>query len=865
MRRRYLIPEVIQTSAMDCGPAALKALFGGFNRYLSYGRLREACQTDVDGTSIDTLEAIAQRLGLGAVQSVLPVDLLLLEESACLPAIVVVNSAEAGNHLVVLWRVHGPWLQVMDPAAGRLWLPRRRFLESLYVHEQPVPRSAWEEWRTSAVFTAGLEQRMRALGLPPALWPDRAHQDAALRLAGALREAGKLRAGAGARELLELCAAHPEEIPAEYWTIRTLPHDAEQVLLRGAVLVSAAGSMSEVPDQSLPPSLLRVRTEPPPRVWAPVWSTLREIGWQLPMATMAALFAVALGTVIEALLFRGLFDMGRHLQSTAQRLGAIVALALFLGVLLTLDWSAAIGSLRLGRQLEMRLRTCFMLKVPRLGDRYFQSRLISDMAFRAHWLELLRQLPEIAGHALYLAASMIITGAAIVYVYPGSALLTTLAVIAACGVPFLFMPAQTERDLRHRELGASLGSLFLDSLLGSRAIQAHCAEPSMRSAQAAQLERWAVAGLRRQALFVRADAVQSALAFACVAALVYRQSTIAQTPAGLLLLIYWAVSIPLLGREIAAVARSLPAMRNTLMRFLELIESPEESCPEAAPVPRTGGVKIDIEEACVVVGGHPVLERITLHLEPGEHVGIVGVSGAGKSSLVGCLMGWFQPASGRILVDDAPLDASRLAQLRSEIAWIDPQVHLFRSTLYENLRYGNDGDGVARFGEALEAADLGRILERGQQGLQTPIGEGGTLVSGGEGQRVRIGRALGRSGVRLAILDEPARGLERAERRRMLAAMRARFKSATMLCITHDISDTLDFDRVLVIERGRIAEQGAPRSLCAQQASRYRALLDEERAVRQSTRTHAAWRSLHLQGGKIRESGVSAQAEEIAS
>src|SRR5271170_3322209 len=94
VKRRYLIPEVVQTSAMDCGPAALKALFGGFNTHLSYGRLREACQTDVDGTSIDTIEAIAGQLGMASTQSMLPADLLLLERSACLPAIVVVTVAD---------------------------------------------------------------------------------------------------------------------------------------------------------------------------------------------------------------------------------------------------------------------------------------------------------------------------------------------------------------------------------------------------------------------------------------------------------------------------------------------------------------------------------------------------------------------------------------------------------------------------------------------------------------------------------------------------------------------------------------------------------------------------------------------------
>jgi ABC-type bacteriocin/lantibiotic exporter with double-glycine peptidase domain len=858
--RRYFIPEVIQTSAMDCGPAALKALFGGFNRYLSYGRLREACQTDVDGTSIDTLEVIAQQLGLGAAQSMLPADLLLLKSSACLPAVVVVSLPGGGTHLVVLWRIHGPWLQVMDPASGRIWLPRRRFLESLYIHEQRVPAGACEEWCASPVFTAGLEERLRALHVPPQLWSDRAHQDAALRLGGALRNAGRLRPGADAREFLALCAAHPDEIPPQYWGIRRMARDPEQMILRGAVLLSAAGAVSDVPDESLPASLVRARTERAPRVWEPVWAALRDGDWRLPTATMVAPCAVALGTVIEALLFRGLFDMGRHLQSTAERLGAMAALVVFLATIWALDWSAAIGSFRLGRQIEMRLRTRFLMKVPRLSDCYFQSRLIADMAFRAHSLQLLRELPETVGHCLYLVVSIVITGAAIVWVYPGSALLAGLAVIAACGVPALLMPTMVERDLRHRELSASLGSLYLDSLLGSRAIQAQCAERVMQSAQAGQLQRWAAAGLSQQALFVRVDAVQMAATLACVVALVYRQTVIAQSPAGLLLLIYWAISILLLGRDVAALSRSLPAMRNTLLRFLELTESPEEHAGDLAPVARPGGAKIDIEEACVVVAGHVVLDRVTLHVQPGEHIGIVGVSGAGKSSLVGCLMGWFNPSSGRICVDDAPLDP---IQLRGEIAWIDPQVHLFRSTLYENLRYGNGSQGLGGFGATLEAADLSRILERAPDGLQTPIGEGGALVSGGEGQRIRIGRALGRSGVRLAILDEPARGLGREERRHMLSSLRAHFSSATLLCVTHDVRDTLDFDRVLVIERGQILEEGVPRTLQAQPGSRYRALLDEEGAVRRDLWANAPWRRLRLHAGRISTGSVVGQAEEV--
>jgi ABC-type bacteriocin/lantibiotic exporter with double-glycine peptidase domain len=118
-RRRLLVPEVVQTSAMDCGPAALKCLLEGFGIAVSYGRLREACQTDVDGTSIDTLEEAAVQLGLEAEQMMLPVDHLLLPEAQALPALVVVQLPGGATHFVVAWRRHGRVVQLMDPGTGR--------------------------------------------------------------------------------------------------------------------------------------------------------------------------------------------------------------------------------------------------------------------------------------------------------------------------------------------------------------------------------------------------------------------------------------------------------------------------------------------------------------------------------------------------------------------------------------------------------------------------------------------------------------------------------------------------------------------------------------------------------------------------
>ena len=856
--KRFLVPEVIQSSVMDCGPASLKSLFGGFGLYLSYGRLREACQTDVDGTSIDTLESMAQALGLDAAQMVIPSDMVLLPKSACLPAIVVMRLAGGATHFVVLWSVHGPLVQIMDPGAGRIWMHRRRFLDSLYIHEQSVTREMWEEWSHTDVFTAGLEGRMRALSIEPHPWNerigDRAVLDASLRLARTLCDAGKLTRGAEVEQFLDLCVQNPEQIPREFWTVRKTTDDDEQRMMRGAVLVVAAGRREEASSEPLPQSLEAVRNEPPTRVWLPVWEAVRESGWLATGLIVLALLASAAGTVFEPLLFRGFFDLARHLRLTGQRIGAIIAMICFLGALLALEWPAVTGLLRLGRHLEMRLRTRILMKIPRLHDRHFQSRLISDMAFRAHTLQLLRHLPEFAGLFVRLTASLIFAAAGIAWFYPGAALPAVLAVIVAVGVPLLFQPALASRDLRFREFSGALSRFYLDALLGLRPIQAHGAARTLRTLHSEQLGQWAEAGLRLQSVFVRAEVLQMAVTYVPVIALVYREALRTSSPAGLLLLAYWAVSIPTLGQELASIAWDMPALRNTLWRLLEPLGAPEEETPQVATATaKTCGVGVEIEKVTVVAGGYVILENLDLSIAPGEHIAVVGLSGAGKSSLASLLLGWHKPQSGSVTVDGTPLDAERLSQLRRHTAWIAPEVHLFQASLLDNLNYGNGSDSTGRVGLAIQGTDLLGVLERLPDGLQTALGESGALVSGGEGQNVRIGRAMARPDVRLAILDEPARGLDREARRSLLARARQHFAKATMIFVTHDVPDTLDFQRVLVVEQGRIIEQGSPRELYEKVDSRYRTLCDQETITRQRLWSGSIWRHLKMSSGVLSE------------
>jgi ATP-binding cassette subfamily B protein len=262
-------------------------------------------------------------------------------------------------------------------------------------------------------------------------------------------------------------------------------------------------------------------------------------------------------------------------------------------------------------------------------------------------------------------------------------------------------------------------------------------------------------------------------------------------------------------------------------------------------------VAITFQSVTVCAAGRTILQGIDGQIDPGSRVAIVGASGAGKSSLVGLLLGWHRATAGRVLVDGEPLDAGRLDRLRNETAWVDPSVQLWNRSLVRNLLYGAPGGGPGYVGEVLHGASLCEVLQRLPRGLQTPVGEGGGLLSGGEGQRVRFGRSLLRAGARLVIFDEPFRGLDRGKRRELLHRARRFWPGATLLCITHDVGETQDFDRVFVIEAGRVVEAGPPAVLAGRPGSRYRALLEAEDEVRIGLWSSAVWQRLRIGGGHL--------------
>ncbi|MBV9110155.1 MAG: ATP-binding cassette domain-containing protein [Gemmatimonadetes bacterium] len=972
--RRLLVPEVIQSSALDCGPAALKSLAGGFGISVGYGRLREACQTGVDGTSIDAVESVARQLGLGAEQVILPADHLLLPEANALPAIVVIRNPGGMTHFVVAWRIDAGRVQVMDPATGRRFRTRERFISDLYIHHHPVPAAAWKAWARGDEFTAALTARLARLGLggdAPTLigeaaahpcWRGLATLDAATRLTASLIAGGALRPGAEAARPLRLlrddALARPEggeteAIPAAYWMVRPHPpgdDGEERLLFRGAVLVRVRGQLRQDAEPSgervarRDPEVTTLGAAAPQRAGAGVrarWGMRRKSRLQrhavrlrghgperpagddaageertqspasagpgllpeiraaleersptpgrrllallakdgalAPAAIGVALTAAAMGTVLEALLFRGLLDAGRALGTPMARAGFVAALLALSAVLLAIELATAGGVRRAGRHLEARLRIAFLRKLPRLGDRYFHSRLMSDMAERAHAVHTLRMLPELAGRTVRAAAELLVTVAAIAWLDPPSAAAALLAAAAALGVPLAMHGFVAERDLRVRSHQGALSRFYLDALLGLTPVRAHGAERSVRREHEMLVAEWARACLGLFRALASADAVSSLTGYGAAAWIILAHAARAGASGRLLLLAYWALALPALGQSLALLVRQYLAYRNVALRLFEPLESPEEeaihltegtedteelreasdrfsvssvpSVREAVP----SGISITLHCVHVEASGTEILRGVDLHIDAGEHVAVVGPSGAGKSTLVGLLLGWHRPARGEVRVDGRVLDGMQLRRLRACTAWVDPAVQLWNRSAAENLAYGADPGLLTRLGDAVEAASLGNVVRRLPQGLRTPLGEGGARVSGGEGQRMRFARAWLRRDARLLILDEPFRGLDRDRRHALLAEARRAWRGATLLCVTHDLSETAGFDRVLVVEDGAIAEDGAPDDLLARPESRYSALLAAEAEVRARFACGPGWRRIRLQDGVLVE------------
>jgi subfamily B ATP-binding cassette protein MsbA len=208
------------------------------------------------------------------------------------------------------------------------------------------------------------------------------------------------------------------------------------------------------------------------------------------------------------------------------------------------------------------------------------------------------------------------------------------------------------------------------------------------------------------------------------------------------------------------------------------------------------------------------LQDITLDIQPGQTVALVGVSGGGKSTFVSLATRFYDPEAGRILLDGVPYTELRLASLRAQLAMVSQNVVLFDDTLAANIAYGVEHIDYERLAAAVKAAHLTDVVARLPDGVESMIGENGMRLSGGQRQRVAIARAIYKDAP-ILILDEATSALDNESERAVQAALDTLMAGRTTIVIAHRLSTIERADRIVVMEQGRIAEQGTHDALLA--------------------------------------------------
>ncbi len=219
----------------------------------------------------------------------------------------------------------------------------------------------------------------------------------------------------------------------------------------------------------------------------------------------------------------------------------------------------------------------------------------------------------------------------------------------------------------------------------------------------------------------------------------------------------------------------------------------------------------------------PVLREFDLTIEPGQRVGLVGASGAGKSTVLSLLQRFYDVSGGSILIDGQDISLVTQDSLRQSMAIVPQDISLFHRSVMENIRYARPGATEAEVMAAAEMAHCRTFIEALPEGFDTIVGDRGVKLSGGQRQRLAIARALLKDAP-ILLLDEATSALDSELERAIQSALDRLMRGRTVIAIAHRLSTLKSFDRIIVMDAGRIVEDGPPEVLAARPGP-YRALL----------------------------------------
>jgi ABC-type multidrug transport system fused ATPase/permease subunit len=476
-----------------------------------------------------------------------------------------------------------------------------------------------------------------------------------------------------------------------------------------------------------------------------------------------------------------------------------------------------------GEKFTLALRTRLFAHLQRLEPDALDRRRHGDVLARitgdVHAVETL--LLSAAGEAVQAAARLLFFGGAL-FLLSWKLALASLVVVPVFYVAarsFARLARRAARERRRRS--GSLSAVAEEALANAALVQSANAQDrelarfrrESEGAIAAEL-----AGTRISGLFAPViDLIELTGAILIIVLGTWALGAGELTLGGLLAFLAYLAQLYRPVRDLSRLGQTVFEATAGAERVIELLATEPRvvDAPGARPLTRVYG-RLELERVTYTYPGseRPALDGVSLVVEPGRCVALVGASGAGKSTLAKLALRFVDPDAGAVRLDGHDLRDITLRSLREHVAVLLQDAPLFDGTVRENVAYGRPSAGESEVQAALDVAAASGLADELPGGLDTRVGQRGRALSGGQRRRVAMARALLRNAAVL-VLDEPSAGLDAEASRRLLEPLRRLMRDRATLLITHDLALAAAADEIVVLDGGRAVERGAPAALRA--------------------------------------------------